>query len=350
LSYVGADITLFLSDLEKRVCVLMEPIIGCVHVDSSRARRRSQVAELQQEIHQSFKEAPFLSAADSQNIPGLLLIVIRRLVNILRYTLERTSKDVPSSECIMFKIRWLLLSLVALIAQVALARAGDLDPKDILAKAIKALGGADKLGQAKVETWKETGTFYGFGMKLPYVANWTFQAPDKYHFLMDIEFMGQKNKLVFVINGDKAWEKFGEMQRDVEGEKLADVRHQCYSLWVLSLLPLQDKSFTLTSLGDTKLDGKDVVGFKVARKDHKDVSVFFDPKTGLPAGYATKSLDEETMKEVNQEAMISDYVEVGGRKYFTKLVIKREGKLTIEATLADQKSLDKVDSKFFDKP
>ena len=32
-------------------------------------------------------------------------------------------------------------------------------------------------------TWKDEGKFTGDGFRLPYTADWAFQAPDKYRFV-----------------------------------------------------------------------------------------------------------------------------------------------------------------------
>src|SRR5712692_2340260 len=70
------------------------------------------------------------------------------------------------------------------------------EAKAVIAKALKAMGGEDKVAKFKAHTWKEKGTYYGMGDGIAYTATYAVQWPDK--FRMDIEGYG-----LFVSNGDQ---------------------------------------------------------------------------------------------------------------------------------------------------
>ena len=55
-------------------------------------------------------------------------------------------------------------------------------------------------------------------------------------------------------------------------------------------------------------------------------------------------------KEVTDENFYDDYKDVGGRKFFTKMKVVRDGKTMIESIVSDQKTAEKLDAKLFEKP
>src|SRR6516162_5757230 len=77
---------------------------------------------------------------------------------------------------IMRKTMGALLAGVLLLGSGALLRSGEgEDGRAIVAKAIKAAGGADNLAKHKSATFKGKGTYYGMGKGLPYSGNYAFQ-------------------------------------------------------------------------------------------------------------------------------------------------------------------------------
>ncbi len=242
-----------------------------------------------------------------------------------------------------------LIGLVVILAALSSAQAQD-DARAIIDKAIKAYGGEEKLAKFKAETWKAKGIFHGFGMKVPYTCDYAFLRPDKFRFVMHMELGGQKMDLTVAFDGKQAWEKSGDRLQDMAKDKQAEFEHTIYMINLSQLLPLKDKAFTLTALGESKVGDRPALGVKVASKGRRDVSLFFDKETGLLVKTETRVMDEFTNKEVTQETFMSDYKEINGLKYFGKMTIKRDGKLFLEEEFSDQKSLDKLDEKLFAKP
>ena len=77
------------------------------------------------------------------------------------------------------------------------------DANDILQRAIKAAGGAGRIGALKTPMmWMEKGTYYGQGEGMPYIAQYAAKWPDWYR--QEIE-----GKFVITVNGDKAWVSSG---------------------------------------------------------------------------------------------------------------------------------------------
>jgi hypothetical protein len=238
-----------------------------------------------------------------------------------------------------------LVVAVALVV-AGLSRADDRsEAMALIDKAIKAAGGEAKLAKFNAQTWTEKGTYYGMGNGLPYTGHYAIQRPDK--FSMEIE-----GVFKIVLNGDKGWIKSGDgATMDMTKEQLAEQKEEQYTGWVASLLPLKDKGYTLAPLAEIKVDSRPAVGVKVAHEGHRDVKLYFDKETALLAKSEQTAKDlEQGGKEVNQEAFYSNYKEVEGAQIPMKIVIKRDGKLFVEAENLDVKPAGKLDDKVFAKP
>lgn len=224
------------------------------------------------------------------------------------------------------------------------------DPAAIVDKAIEAMGGEEKLAKSKAEQWKAKGTIEMMGMKMAYNADYFFQKPGQMRFDIAMEFGGMKVTLIAATDGKVAWEKMGDMLRDMEAKKAKAFHDQVYSMALCQLLPLKDKETTLALADTIKVEGNEAVGIKVSRKDRRDTTLYFDKKSGLLVKSASKIWDEFSDKDVEQEVVFTGWKEKDGIKYFEKLTILRGGKPFIVEEMSDQKALEKLDPKVFAKP
>jgi hypothetical protein len=225
------------------------------------------------------------------------------------------------------------------------ARTGETDEaRALVTKAIKAMGGETALAKHKAATWKETGTYYGMGDGLPFAGRYAMEFPDK--FRMEIE-----GVFTIVYAGDKGWTIAGGETKEMTKEQLAAQRTDHRAGWVASLLPLKDKAFTLTTIPDAKVDGRAAAGIKVTRKGYPDVKLYLDKETYLPAKLEwTTMASEDNFKEMTAEMYYSKYKEIDGAQIPTRLILKRDGKLYVEADVQDMKAVGKLDPKVFAMP
>jgi hypothetical protein len=218
----------------------------------------------------------------------------------------------------------------------------------IIDKAIKALGGE---ATKTAGTWKGKGTFYGMGDGIPYTSEVAVQWPDHQRTSVEADFNGQKFTLITVVAGGKGWRKVNGDNMVLEGESLDEAKEEVYASWVSTIMPLKNRGFTITSLGDSKAENHELVGVKVAHKGHKDISLFFDKDSGLLIKTVRRAKDTQgSGDEVNQETIYGDYKEVDGTKLPVKVTIKRDGKKYIEQENSDMKLTDKIDNKLFAEP
>ncbi|MCE9531993.1 MAG: hypothetical protein K8T89_12840 [Planctomycetes bacterium] len=240
-------------------------------------------------------------------------------------------------------------ALLLIFVTATIGRSAD-DAGAVIDKAIAALGDAEKLKKVNGEQWKTKGTFHGFGMKIPYIADYSYMKPNMMRFDMAMEFGGQKTTMSAASDGKVAWEKMGEDMRDMDKKKAEEFNRTIYTMFVSQITPLKEKEFTLTIVPGIKVDDKPTIGIKVTRKDQRNVTLYLDEKTHLLAKSETKAWDEFSKMEVTQEVFLNGWKDKNGLKVFDRLTIKRDGKLFLEEEFSDQKPLEKLDAKVFEKP
>lgn len=228
--------------------------------------------------------------------------------------------------------------------------ADDKDVNAILDKAIKALGGEEKLSKIKAVSWKTKGKITFGGNDNEFSGAATVQGLDHFRSTFEGEFGGNKITGLTVIAKDKGWRKFGDMKMELEGDALANQKRAVYLQIVPGrLLPLKSKDFKVAAAGEKKVDDKPAVGLKVTGPDGKDFTLYLDKDSGLPVMLIAKVVGFMG-DEFTQETTLSDYKEFAGIKQATKVVSKRDGEKFIESNISDFKVLDSVDPKTFAEP
>jgi outer membrane lipoprotein-sorting protein len=222
--------------------------------------------------------------------------------------------------------------------------AEDNDCRAIIDKAIKAVGGEEQLAKYQAQTFTEKGTYYGEGAAQPYTGKYAVQFPDQ--FRMEIE-----GVFTIVLNGDKGWIAMGGNTQEMSKEQLAQQKESQYAGWVTMMLPLRkDKAFQLSSLGDSKVGDRPVVGIKVVHKGHNDVKMYFDKKNGLLLKSEYHYKDARTGKDTEMVNTYENYKPFDGLKVPTKIDMKRDGTKFVEAEVEEVKPAEKLDANVFAKP
>ena len=108
----------------------------------------------------------------------------------------------------------------------------------------------------------------------------------------------------------------------------------------MRLVPLLDaKAFTLTALGEYKLNDRVVVGVGVKGSGQRELKLYFDKETALLVKTEQK-IDGGDGKDVVQEAFYRDHREIGGYRRPGRAAAYRNGKKVLEGELIDAVRLD----------
>jgi hypothetical protein len=249
---------------------------------------------------------------------------------------------------------WTLLCLSAslLSGAAALRSNEEAGLKAVIDKAIQAAGGADKLAKFNKLEMKGKGTFYGLGMPVPYTGEWALDRPSKMHVTIASELGGKTYKFTKVINDDKGWKQLPEQQPEkMSKDEVQEGREEMYAGWVATLLPLREKGFTLSPLGKMKVGQHETDGIRVSHKDHRDVSLFFDRKSGLLVKSQTRIKDVDSGgKEQTQDTLFQDYKMIDGAKLPTRVTIKRDDKLYVEGEMTEFQPRETFPEATFNRP
>jgi hypothetical protein len=229
-------------------------------------------------------------------------------------------------------------------------RADEQDAKAVLDKAIKALGGEEKLGKAEAVRWKSKGKITFNDNENEIATQTTVQGLDHYRGEFEGDFGGNTVKGVTVLNGDKGWRKFGDNFMEMDADAVANTKRTLY-LQVLpaTLVRLKGKGFKVESAGEEKVGDKPAAVLKVTAPDGKDFKLYFDKESGLPVKQVA-TVAGFNGEEFTQETTYGNYKDFDGIKKATKIESKRDGSRFIETEITEFKVLDKVDPETFSEP
>ncbi len=251
----------------------------------------------------------------------------------------------------MSRLLTLSLSAVVLFVLAPAARAADDNPKDILAKAIKAHGGEEYLTKNKAAQLKTKGKLNIPGVgEVEFTQETSYMIPDKFKDTMEFKVMGQNVSVFTLINGDKVTLEVNGKAVDA-GDKVKEAMKEIGQVMEVGrLVPLKDKKYELSIIGEDKVEGKKVIGIRVSTKGKKDVNVYFNKETGLIAKVEHRTPDPATGKEINEERIITEYGKgKNGVPQPKQIVIKHDGKQFLEAEVLEITMLEKIDDGEFKK-
>jgi hypothetical protein len=226
------------------------------------------------------------------------------------------------------------------------------DPKEVIEKAINALGGEAKITarEGKAVETKSKGKLNFGGNEGDFTTTTTTMGLGKFRQDFKGDFGGNEIKGVTVLDGDKAWRKFADNTSKLEDDQLANQKRAVYlSVVPASIVPLKGKDFKVESVKEDKVDNKPAVALKIIGPDKKDFELFFDKESGLPVKMLAKVAGFQG-DEFTQETTFGKYKEFDGVKHATKVENKRDGEKFIDLEVTDVKVLDKCDPKTFAEP
>jgi hypothetical protein len=226
------------------------------------------------------------------------------------------------------------------------------DAKEVIDKAIVALGGEAKITalEGKTVETKSKGKLNFGGNEGDFTTTTTTIGLNKFRQEFKADFGGNEVKGVTVLDGDKAWRKFGDSSSKLEDDQLANQKRAIYlSVVPATLLPLKGKDFKVESAKEDKVDNKPVVAIKIVGPDKKDFELFFDKETSLPVKMLATVAGPQG-DEFTQETKYGKYKDFDGVKRATKIENKRNGEKFIDLEVTDIKVLDKADPKTFTEP
>jgi hypothetical protein len=243
-----------------------------------------------------------------------------------------------------------VLAAVVVCGVADSARADEAEVKAILDKAVKALGGEAKLSKLEAFSTKSKGTITFNGNDSQITTEATVAGLDRFRSEFEGEFGGNKIKGVLVLNGDKAWRKFGDNAMELDAGAITNEKRTVY-LQVIpgTILPLRTKAFKVETAGEETVAGKPAVVLKVTGPEGKEFKLSFDKESGLPAKLQA-TVPGFQGAEFNQETIYGDFTDYNGIKRAKRVESKRDGEPFAKLEVIEFKVIEKVDPGVFAKP
>ena len=245
-----------------------------------------------------------------------------------------------------------LLSATALLVFASGLRAADDDPKAILARGLKAHGGAEvtaKYTAARV-TNKGKINLPGVG-EVAFTQNLAYQHPGMLKDGLSLNVAGQEVNIVTVANGDKLTITANGQDIPVPESATKAIKDAQYMMKVARLVGITaEKGFELSLVGEVKVEDKPAIGVRVSSKDHKDISLFFSKETGLLVKVEHRTTAPGGDAEITEERIILEYQKgPEGMMVPKKVLVKHDGKTFLEADVEEFTPLEKIDESEFKK-
>jgi hypothetical protein len=247
------------------------------------------------------------------------------------------------------RMRLAVLGATLLILSCASGASAQDDVKAVLDKAVKAHGGKENLAKIGAVSSKSKGSIDLFG-GLPFSQESISVMPKQFKETIFLEINGAKATIVTVFNDGKGWADVNGTIMDLDEKTLEEIKQAGNLMMLGTLRFVDDKDCKVTFLGESKVEGKPVVGVKVARQGYRDANLYFSKETGLLSKVERQTYDTNKAQDTAEERLILDYQDVGGAKIAKKILVRRDGKKYLEAEVTEYKALDKVDPAEFAKP
>ena len=244
-----------------------------------------------------------------------------------------------------------LIAVFALVAGSPGVRADD-EPKDIIARAVKAHGGEEFLTKHPAARAQNKGkiTIPGVG-EADFTQEVSFMLPNKFRDAMELNVAGQTIKVLTIMNGDTISITAAGKDVDITDDIKKAMKDAMEMMAMARIAPLlKDKTYELSLFGEAKVEDKPAVGVRVSAKGKKDITLFFDKKTDLLVKLEHRTTSPNGGGEVAEERIIQEYrKDKDGRSLPKKVLVKHDGKNFLEAESVEFSFLEKIDDSEFKK-
>jgi hypothetical protein len=249
-----------------------------------------------------------------------------------------------------WKVESATISVIASASDYPVRTGMAMDAREILDKAVTALGGAEKLSTISALTWKTKGTISFAGNDSEVSTEWTVQGLDHLRMEFEGDFGGTKIKGINVVAGDRGWRKFGSTGMELDKAAVGDLKRHAYlALVQITILPLRSPQFRIQAVSQEEIGGRPAASIQAIGPDGKDFKLYFDKETGLPSKLLASVADFDGNAYI-QETYFRDYKTIGGIKKATSIELKRDGARFQEHHLTEFRVLDKIDPEIFQPP
>lgn len=248
--------------------------------------------------------------------------------------LDLASPDLRRKAAVVPAARLAPVSLV----RASFVRSAQPDARDLVARAVKAKGGVDKLRSVRTVSANVDYSIGPFGM-LTFPSTISIQYPDRFR----VDSMTRSGRVVQVFNAGDYWvQEPGGGSRGPQGTE--EIKGRLHRDTILMLLRLAKGEVTATRVADVVESGRNLPALQVSGAGVQPVTLILDPDTSL----ILRQRYVAAAREV--EESFSDYRDVDGLKVAFKAVVRGSGVPTIERVVRSFRYNVPIDPGLFVRP
>ena len=217
------------------------------------------------------------------------------------------------------------------------------DPRALVERALRGIGGARRVQKYKALTWRGRATVHLPDRPLELQGQWRLVPPERAR-VETQDLKGTSASLRrMVVDGERGWGEVQGHPSPLPPELVDHERGQFYIYDLMRLAPLLSPGFTLTSLGR----GADSLrGVRVTRAGRPDVSLFFDDEPRL-VRIESRVTDPRTGKEAQQVMKLSGTIEAGGLRWPRRFELTWDGNPYFDVELQEFQPLPSLPDSLF---
>ena len=236
----------------------------------------------------------------------------------------------------------LLFAMVAIPTQ-SIAQEKNQVAGNNLRKAIAAAGGEARFNTIKAPTmWMETGTYYGTGDGVPFVAQYASYWPKRWYRQL------VEGRFALGLAGDQLTLFQGGAGQKLSGPSAKDALQRIRVAWAVLLYPLLEDEYELSDIAGIDVEGNPTVGIKAVHQSGSEVMLYFDKSTLLLTKTEAKvAAPEMDGKRVKSETFFSDHKSFGGAILPSKYKTFYDRKLMVEGQTVGIKIHATIDPAWF---
>jgi len=159
-------------------------------------------------------------------------------------------------------------------------------------------------------------------------------------------------KLVTIgYDGKQGWAVANGMVADLLDEQLRQITGEIRADALTTLVPLGNDQLRLKSLGESRVDDRSVVGFRIEQEGERSVELYLDQETGLVVRRLTEAPSlQEPGKLTKEETLYRDYKRMDGILTPTDIETRQNGKVIQRLKVSEAKYLEQIDDAEFRRP
>jgi peroxiredoxin/mono/diheme cytochrome c family protein len=214
--------------------------------------------------------------------------------------------------------------------------------KEVLSRGLAALGGEERLAAKPVLTYKVKGTLNMGPASVPFDGEVSLEPTASRYRLAAGSFAF---KIQLVVDGEHGWLKNNNNVGELPGDGVVEYGERMHSESVALIYPaLGDREYRFALLKDALVGERAADGVLVKREGRRDVQLFFDPKSHLPIKTAYSIT--ESARDILQETLLDDYVDVDGVQRPRKAIVSWDGTERATREMSDFRAAERPADEF----